>query len=127
MGKRHLGTEATLTFCDELARLYGSADYLTSQAASYAVENWAAAGFWDELVEGFNIYNQQTGANLPISFFSWHARLEAQHALHTQEELEEVYFESNIDEDKFIRIGCEMLDGVAVFWNGLDEQRQTIK
>jgi pyrroloquinoline quinone (PQQ) biosynthesis protein C len=126
VGKRHHGIHSTLLFCDELVRLYGSADYLTSQAASYAVENWAAAGFWDELVEGFEIYNRHTGANLPLSFFSWHAKLEAQHALHTQEELEELYFATTIDEDKFIRIGREMLDGVATFWSGLNEQRQKI-
>lgn len=127
IGKRRHGTNSTLVFCDELVRLYGSADYLTSQAASYAVENWAAAGFWDELVEGFEIYNRDTDANLPLSFFSWHAKLEAQHALHTQEELEEVYFETEINEDKFIRIGGEMLDGVATFWSGLNAQRQQIQ
>ena len=127
IGKRRHGIDSTLLFCDELVRLYGSTDYLTSQAASYAVENWAAAGFWDELVEGFEIYNRNSGANLPLSFFSWHSKLETQHALHTQEELEELYFETEIDEDKFIRIGNEMLDGVATFWSGLNAQRQQIQ
>lgn len=126
VGKRCHGTNSTLFFCDELVRLYGSDDYLTSQAASYAVENWAAAGFWDELVEGFNIFNKHHKINLPISFFTWHSKLEAQHALHTQEELEEIYFDGDIDEDKFIRFGNEMLDGVLAFWNGLDEQRKKI-
>jgi pyrroloquinoline quinone (PQQ) biosynthesis protein C len=126
LGKRRHGIHSTLLFCDELVRLYGSSDYLTSQAASYAVENWAAAGFWDELVEGFEIYNRKTGANLPLAFFSWHAKLEAQHALHTQEELEELYFSTDIDENKFIRIGVEMLDGVATFWNGLNKLRLQI-
>jgi len=124
MGKRHHGTAATLHFCDELVRLYGSSDYLTSQAASYAVENWAAAGFWDELVEGFEKFNQRTRADLPLAFFSWHAKLEAQHALHTQEELEELYFDTEIDEDKFIATGNEMLNGVETFWIGLNQQRQ---
>jgi pyrroloquinoline quinone (PQQ) biosynthesis protein C len=49
VGKRRHGSPETLHFCDELIRLYGSADYATSQATSYAVENWAAAGFWDGL------------------------------------------------------------------------------
>jgi len=124
VGKRHHGTAATIYFCDELVRLYGSNDYLTSQAASYAVENWAAAGFWDELVEGFEKYNERTGADLPLAFFSWHAKLEAQHALHTQQELEELYFDTDIDEDKFIAIGNEMLNGVETFWMGLNEQRK---
>lgn len=126
IGKRRHGTSPTLHFCDELIRLYGSADYMTSQAASYAVENWAAAGFWDELVAGLQLFNERTDVALPLAFFTWHSRLEAQHARHTQEELEELYFTSAIDEDSFIRTGNEMLDGVAVFWDGLDAQRRLI-
>lgn len=127
IGKRRHGSQSTLFFCDELKRLYGSEDYLTSQAASYAVENWAAAGFWDELVDGFNAYNQKHNSSLRISFFSWHARLEAQHAQHTQEELEEIYFSRDIDEDQFIKVGNEMLDGVWAFWQGLDQQRKELE
>src|SRR5262245_44757847 len=52
LGKRRFGTGATLHFCDELVRLYGHEDYQVAAAASWAIENWAAAGFWDELVEG---------------------------------------------------------------------------
>jgi pyrroloquinoline quinone (PQQ) biosynthesis protein C len=126
LGRRRHGTPATLYFCDELIRLYGSEDYAVSQAASYAVENWAAAGFWKELVDGLTRYNARTGAGLPLAFFTWHDRLEAQHAQHTQEELEELYFTRAIDEDAFIRYGNEMLDGVAAFWDGLDEQRRSM-
>lgn len=126
LGKRMHGSQSTLFFCDELTRLYGNADYLTSQAASYAVENWAAAGFWDELVEGFEIYNDKHQCKLRISFFSWHAKLEAQHAQHTQEELEELYFDRDIDEDQFIQVGNEMLDGVWAFWQGLNQQRKEL-
>jgi len=126
MGRRIHGTESTLFFCDELIRLYGSEDYMTSQAASYAVENWAAAGFWDQLVAGLVQYNQQIDSPLPLAFFTWHARIEGQHAQHTQEELEELYFDREVDEDAFIETGNEMLDGVAAFWNGLDEQRRRI-
>jgi len=124
-GRRH-GTPATLHFCDELIRLYGNENYAIAQAASYAVENWAAAGFWRELIDGLIRYNARTGSNLPLAFFTWHDRLEAQHAQHTQEELEELYFTRAIDEDDFIRYGNEMLDGVAVFWDGLDEQRRAL-
>ncbi|MBP1149059.1 hypothetical protein [Methylocaldum sp. RMAD-M] len=124
-GRRH-GTPATLHFCDELIRLYGNENYAITQAASYAVENWAAAGFWQELIDGLVRYNARTGSNLPLAFFTWHNRLEAQHAQHTQEELEELYFTRDIDEDDFIRYGNEMLDGVAVFWDGLDEQRREL-
>jgi hypothetical protein len=127
VGKRRLGTASTLFFCDELIRLYGSSDYRTSQAASYAVENWAAAGFWDELVEGLVLYNRRTDSDLPLAFFSWHGRLEAQHAQHTQEELEELYCTSHIDENFFIKTGNEMLEAVAAFWDGLQEQRKQIE
>ncbi len=126
VGKRRHGTPATLFFCDELVRLYGSEDYGVSQAASYAVENWAAAGFWKELIEGFGKYNARTGEGLPLAFFTWHDRLEAQHAQHTQEELEELYFSRALDEDAFIRYGNEMLNGVAAFWDGLDAQRKQL-
>ncbi|MDX1431552.1 MAG: hypothetical protein R3286_03790 [Gammaproteobacteria bacterium] len=126
IGRRVHGTESTLHFCDELIRLYGSEDYMISQAASYAVENWAAAGFWDQLVTGFVKYNERLESALPLAFFTWHARIEGQHAAHTQEELEELYFDREVDEDAFIETGNEMLDGVAVFWKGLDEQRRRI-
>jgi hypothetical protein len=126
MGRRVHGTDSTLFFCDELIRLYGSEDYMTSQAASYAVENWAAAGFWDQLVTGLARYNEQIASPLPLAFFTWHARIEGQHAQHTQEELEELYFNRAVDEDAFIETGNEMLGGVAAFWNGLDEQRKRI-
>ncbi|MEE8634441.1 MAG: hypothetical protein V3T12_00360 [Acidiferrobacterales bacterium] len=127
VGQQRHGTESTLFFCDELRRLYGGDDYMTSQAASYAVENWAAAGFWDDLVEGFKKYNERTRSTLPLAFFSWHSRLEAQHAQHTQEELEELYFGRDVDEHAFIRRGNEMLDGVATFWDGLENQRKKIQ
>ncbi len=126
VGHRSNGTQATLFFCDELARLYGSADYDTAQAASYAVENWAAAGFWDELIEGLTLFNQRSGRQLPLAFFTWHSRIEGQHARHTQEELEEIYFTHDLDENRFILDGRCMLDAVAAFWDGLDQQRPSL-
>jgi hypothetical protein len=126
LGRRKHGTRATLFFCDELIRLYGSEDYMTSQAASFAVENWAAAGFWDALVRGLERYNERTRAKLPLAFFAWHARLEAQHAQHTKEELEALYASRAVDEDAFIRHGRDMLEGVAAFWDGLDQQRLSL-
>jgi hypothetical protein len=123
VGHRRNGTPATLHFSDELLRLYGGDNYEISQAASFAVENWAAAGFWKQLIEGFRRYNEKRGTHLPIGFFVWHDRLEAQHARHTQQELEEYYFQTPLAEDAFIRYGNEMLDGVAAFWDGLEEQR----
>ena len=52
LGKRSRGRKETLFFCDELIRLYGNEDYQIATAASYAVENWAAAGFWVKLLAG---------------------------------------------------------------------------
>ncbi len=123
IGKRRHGTKSTLFFCDELARLYGHEDYPIAQAASYAVENWAASGFWKELVKGWTAYRDKHVKGLPLAFFTWHDKVEDQHALHTQEELEEYFFEHTVNQDEFIKNGNEMLDGVAAFWDGLEEQR----
>ena len=127
IGKRRFGTAATLLFCDELVRLYGNEDYAISQAASYAVENWAAAGFWGELIEGLVRYNGRHGTSVPLGFFAWHNRLEAQHARHTQAELEELYFRDDLDEDAFIRHGNEMLEAVWAFWDGLEVERRKLE
>lgn len=127
LGKRGRGKPSTLFFCDELIRLYGSEDYQTATAASYAVENWASAGFWDQLVAGLNRYKSSHHMEkLPITFFSWHSKLEANHAHHTQEELESYYFNFDVDENAFIRIGNEMLDGVYAFWSGLERDRRRL-
>lgn len=124
MGKRKHGSKETLFFCDELIRLYGSDHYPRAAAASYAVENWAAAGFWDQLVEGLVKFKSNINMpHLPIAFFTWHSRIEANHAQHTKDELEEHYFTHSVDEDQFIQDGREMLDGVKVFWDGLNKQR----
>ncbi len=124
IGKRRHGSVETIFFCDELLRLYASEDYTTAQAASFAVENWASAGFWGELINGLKQYQLKHELNLPIFFFTYHDRIEAQHAQHTLDELEEVYFTHPVNEDEFIRAGNEMLNGVEVFWNGLDKSRE---
>ncbi len=127
LGKRRFATPATLHFCDELLRLYGNENYAVAEAASWAVENWAAAGFWDELVEGWQTFKGRE--NLPglnLAFFSWHARLEETHAQHTWDELASFCRDRKVDEDAFVRDANEMLDGVLVFWTGLDEQRRRL-
>ena len=126
LGKRHHGTESTLMFCDELIRLYGHQDYAIAAAASWAVENWAAAGFWDQLVRGWRRFAEREATpRMNIAFFTWHARLEANHARHTWDELEDFYSATNVDEDAFVDNANEMLDGVMIFWRGLDDQRRT--
>ncbi len=124
-GKRRHGTADTLFYCDELSRLYASEDYTISQAASFAVENWAAAGFWAELIQGLEKYQSHNAIELPIFFFTYHDKIESQHAQHTLDELEDIYFMGEINEDVFIQSGNEMLDAVEVFWNGLNKQRKS--
>ncbi len=126
LGQRKHGSPTTLHFCDELQRLYGSDDPTIAEGASFAVENWAAAGFWQELEDGLVRIKQTRHPHLRLAFFTWHNRVEAQHAGHTLEELEEVYFKPGFDRHKFIQGGKEILDAIAVFWDGLEQDRHSI-
>ena len=123
LGKRKHGRPTTLHFCDELIRLYGNDDPPIAEGASFAVENWAAAGFWQELEDGLFYIKQTRHPQLRLAFFTWHNRVEAQHAGHTLEELEEVYFSSQFDRTKFFQGGKEILAAIAVFWDGLNSDR----
>ena len=59
----------------------------------------------------------------PVAQF--HQMLEAQHAAHTMDELEETYAAGRItDEAKFEAAANAMLDACAVFWEGLDATRR---
>ncbi len=124
IGQRKHGTATTLYFCDELQRLYGSDDPNIAEGASFAVENWAAAGFWQELEDGLTRIKQTRHPQLRLAFFTWHNRVEAQHAGHTLEELEAVYFQPGFERAKFIQGGQEILNAIAVFWDGLESDRQ---
>ena len=124
LGKRRHGTESTLFFCDELLRVYGSGDASTAEGASYAVENWAAAGFWKELIAGLAAFKERECSELHLGFWTWHDRVEDQHAAHTADELAEAYFTDGFDEERFLEGAREMLDGVMAFWDGLEADRQ---
>ena len=123
LGKRRHGRPGTLHFCDELARLYGSDDPHIAEGASFAVENWAAAGFWQELEDGLMTLKKKRFPHLKLAFFTWHNRVEATHAGHTMEELEDVYFDPDFDRTRFFQGGREILEGVAAFWEGLNADR----
>jgi hypothetical protein len=123
LGKRRHGTKTTLHFCDELQRLYGSEDGQIGEGASFAVENWAAAGFWQQLEDGLMKIKQERHPKLKLAFFTWHNRVEGQHASHTMEELEEVFWSEDFDREKFFQGGREILEAVAVFWDGLNQDR----
>ena len=124
MGKRRHGIPSTVHFCDELFRLYGSDDYNEAMGASFAVENWAAAGFWKELIAGLERIKARNVPDLPLAFFTWHDKIEDQHREHTWDELRECYDSAKFREEPFIRAGKKMLDGVKVFWDGLNDLRK---
>ena len=119
LGKRRNGTRSTLFFCDELLRIYGSEDPSTAEGASYAVEHWAAAGFWKELIAGLQVFKARECPELNLAFWTWHDKVEDQHAAHTADELEEAFFMPGFDQEKFLAGAAEMLDGVKAFWDGL--------
>jgi hypothetical protein len=124
MGKRRHGCPSTLHFCDELFRLYGSDDYNEAMGAAFAVENWAAAGFWKELIAGLEKLKATRVPDMPLAFFTWHDKIEEQHKAHVWDELRECYESPKFREEPFLATGVKMLDGVKVFWDGLDTMRR---
>lgn len=124
LGKRRHGTAPTLFFCDELLRLYGSEDPVVAEGASYAVEHWAAAGFWKELIGGLEQFKAREGLDLQLAFWTWHDKVEDQHAAHTADELAEAFAMDGFDEERFLAAAAEMLDGVLSFWQGLADDRE---
>ena len=123
MGQRRHGDPATLFFCDELFRLYGSGDYNEAMGASFAVENWAAAGFWKELIRGLERVKAEQVPALPLAFFTWHDRLEENHRAHVWHELRACHDSPEFEGGGFIAAGVEMLDAVGAFWDGLYDAR----
>ena len=97
VGSKGLGPNESLdgaSICDKLYEIYGSEDLSVSLGASFAIEHWANAGFWDHLVEGFDKLNRRPGPGItlhdgstshkaPLGFWKFHQALEAQHAEHT--------------------------------------------
>ena len=123
MGKRRHGDASTLFFCDELFRLYGSGDYNEAMGASFAVENWAAAGFWKQLIRGLERVKAEQVPALPLAFFTWHDKIEENHREHVWHEVRACYDSPAFEGDAFIAAGVDMLDAVKTFWDGLYEAR----
>lgn len=119
VGKRRHGTPSTIFFCDELLEVYGAEDAALAEGASYAVEHWAAAGFWKELIAGLEAFRARECDGLPLAFWTWHDKVEDQHAAHTADELAEAYTQPWFDEARFLAGAQRMLDGVQAFWDGL--------
>lgn len=126
LGKRRLGRDSTLFFTDELARVYGADDPDIAEGASFAVENWAAAGFWKQLIAGLDAFKSRECPDLRLAFFTWHDRVEDQHAAHTLDELKLAFTRPNFNQAKFLHGAAEMLDGVKAFWDGLESQRHEL-
>lgn len=127
LGKRRFGRDSTLFFCDELSRIYGSDDPDIAEGASFAVEHWAAAGFWKQLIHGLDAFRQRECPELRLAFFTWHDRVEDQHAAHTMDELRGAFERPGFDQQKFLHGAEEMLDGVKAFWDGLEERRRELE
>ncbi|MBJ7608980.1 MAG: hypothetical protein JF887_06070 [Candidatus Dormibacteraeota bacterium] len=123
LGKRKFGRDETLFFTDELARIYGSDDPDIAEGASFAVEHWAAAGFWKQLITGLDAFKDRECADLRLAFFTWHDRVEDQHAAHTMDELKGAFKRPGFDQQKFLDGAAEMLNGVETFWHGLEKRR----
>ncbi|MDQ6931208.1 MAG: hypothetical protein M3126_11165 [Candidatus Eremiobacteraeota bacterium] len=118
LGKRSKGTAPTLQFCSALLEVYGAEDPSTAAGASFAIEHWAAAGFWKELIAGLRVVKVRR-PDLPLGFWTWHDQIEDRHAEHTGEELEAAFNLPGFDEGAFLRGGRAVLDAVEVFWMGL--------
>lgn len=119
IGKRKHGTRSTLAFCDALTQWYGSDDESTAAGASFAIENWAAAGFWKDLIAGLRSIKADRMPELPLGFWTWHDQLEEQHAAHTNDELSAAFAKPGFSRERFINAGVAMLEAVAGFWDGL--------
>jgi pyrroloquinoline quinone (PQQ) biosynthesis protein C len=127
LGKRKFGREETLFFCDELSRIYGSDEPDIAEGASFAVEHWAAAGFWKQLINGLDAFKNSQAPDLRLAFFTWHDRVEDQHAAHTMDELEGAFKRPGFDHQKFLEGAAEMLNGVKTFWDGLEKRRRELE
>jgi hypothetical protein len=119
IGKRCHGRASTLAFCDALIEWYGSPDESTAAGASYAIEHWAAAGFWKELIAGLRIIKTAQLPELPLGFWTWHDALEENHAAHTSDELAEAFAKPGFSAQRFFGGAQAMLDAVEEFWAGL--------
>jgi hypothetical protein len=127
LGKRKFGRRETLFFCDELSRIYGSDDPDIAEGASFAVEHWAAAGFWKKLINGLDSFKNRECPELRLAFFTWHDRVEDQHAAHTMDELQGAFKRQGFDQQKFLEGAAEMLNGVKAFWDGLEKRRKELE
>lgn len=140
VGRWETGTKKTHEFLKGLDKTYGSHDGQIGSGASFAIETWAAFGiglnekaesnnFWKELVtgiEGYNKTHRKSLLPLPTGFFQYHFETEAGHGVNVWQELEETFFQSHFNEEKFLNAGKTALESIYTFWLGLDETRKNL-
>lgn len=138
LGRWELGRHETRAFLETLDRTYGSRDPVVGAGASFAVETWASWGigkgpelesrnFWRQLIDGFERFESRRPLGhepLPLGFFKFHFAVEAGHGASVWAELEEDFHAPGFDPEKFLAAGREALDGVMLFWVGLDRHRR---
>lgn len=123
IGKPSHGTKATMEFCQALMSWYGSEDWSTAAGASHAIEHWAAAGFWKELICGLKKIKSTRLPELPLGFWVWHDQIEDQHAAHTDDELSMIFNREGFSQESFLKGAWAILDAVQVFWDGLEADK----
>ena len=88
---------------------------------------WSRAAVSYVLEQGelrLQVFKARECSELNLAFWTWHDKVEDQHAAHTDDELEEAFASSGFDEDRFLDGAREVLDAVAAFWGGLDADRR---
>ena len=75
------------------------------------------------VIAGLEKVKAKSVPELPLAFFTWHDKIEDQHKEHTWDELRACYETPAFREAPFVRAGVAMLDGVKVFWDGLNDLR----
>ena len=73
---------------------------------------------------GLTAFKERECPSLNLAFWTWHDRVEDQHAAHTADELAEAFTQPWFDEDRFLAGATRMLDGVQAFWDGLWADRE---
>ena len=127
LGKHYFATPTTISFCETLTEIYGSSDASTAAGASYAIEHWAAAGFWKQILSGLRHVRRSRIPKLPLGFWTWHDQIEDQHAAHTDDTLARQIVSPGFAAERFTAAGVTVLDAVQLFWDGLNEDREALQ
>ena len=141
LGSWESSSYKTKEFIKGLELTYGSKDGEFGRGASYAIETWAAWGigkgmeeeannFWKELITGIELYNEKNNLDkdqhIPLDFFQFHFESEKGHGDNVLEEMENSYYKTGFDQEKFLQGGHQALDAIYTFWLGLDQKRKSL-